>query len=66
MKPGNDLRTALATFGVDASHGWERIQWNALASLAQLVALHMQSRPPPYERDRAARGPLPGFPTMPG
>jgi len=65
VEAGNDLRTALATFGVDASHGWERIHWNALESLAQLVALYMQS-PPLYERDRDAVSPLPGFSTMPG
>ena len=65
VEAGNDLRTALATFGVDASHGYERIHWNALDSLAQLVALYMQS-PPLYERDRERRGSLTGFPTMPG
>ncbi len=65
VEAGNDLRTALATFGVDGSHGWERIHWNALESLAQLVALYMQS-PPLYERDREQRGSLHGFPTMPG
>jgi peptidase M42 family hydrolase len=51
VEAGNDLRTALATFGVDGSHGWERIHWSALDSLAQLVALYMQS-PPLYEFDR--------------
>jgi peptidase M42 family hydrolase len=65
VEAGNDLRTALATFGIDGSHGWERIHWNALESLAQLVAVYIQS-PPLYERDRDARGPLLGFPTMPG
>jgi len=65
VEAGNDLRTALATFGIDASHGWERIHWNALDSLAQLVALYMQS-PPLYDRDREERGPLVGFSTMPG
>ncbi|MEN8130969.1 MAG: osmoprotectant NAGGN system M42 family peptidase [Pseudomonadota bacterium] len=65
VEAGNDLRTALAAFGVDASHGWERIHWNALESLAQLVSLYVQS-PPLYDRDRATRGPLPGFPIMPG
>ena len=65
VEAGNDLRTALATFGVDGSHGWERIHWNALESLAQLVALYMQS-PPLYERDREQRGSLHGFPMMPG
>ena len=65
VEAGNDLRTALATFGVDASHGWERIHWDALRSLAELVALYVQS-PRLYQRDSHARGPLPGFPTMPG
>lgn len=65
VEAGNDLRTALATFGVDASHGWERIHWDALESLAQLVVLYMQSTPL-YERDRERRGSLLGFPTMPG
>jgi peptidase M42 family hydrolase len=65
VEAGNDLRTALATFGVDASHGWERVHWDALESLTRLVTLYMQS-PPLYERDREARGPLPGFPTMRG
>jgi peptidase M42 family hydrolase len=51
VEAGNDLRTALATFGVDASHGWERIHWHALQSLAELVTVYMQS-PPLYERDR--------------
>jgi peptidase M42 family hydrolase len=65
VEAGNDLRTALAAFGIDASHGWERIHWDALESLTQLVVLYMQS-PPLYERDRHARGPLPGFPTQSG
>ena len=64
VEAGNDLRTALATFGIDASHGWERIHWNALESLAQLVGLYMQA-PPLYERDREQRGSLHGFPMMP-
>ena len=61
---GNDLRTALATFGVDASHGWERIHWNALQSLAQLVAIYLQS-PPLYKRDSTVLSTLTGFPTLP-
>lgn len=65
VEAGNDLRTALATFGVDASHGWERIHWDALESLAQLVVLYIQS-PPLYGRDRDDIGPRPGFPTLPG
>ena len=64
VEAGNDLRTALATFGVDASHGWERIHWNALQSLAQLVTIYLQS-PPLYNRDTNVLSTLTGFPTMP-
>ncbi len=65
VEAGNDLRTALAAFGIDASHGWERIHWNALQSLTELVAVYMQA-PPMYERDRGALGPRTGFPTQSG
>lgn len=61
LEAGNDLRTALATFGIDGSHGYERIHWNALDSLIQLVTVYMQS-PPVYRRDRYDIGPRNGFP----
>ena len=64
IEAGADLRTALATFGVDGSHGWERIHWNALQSLAELVCLYMQA-PPMYERDQDALAPRLGFPLQP-
>jgi peptidase M42 family hydrolase len=57
VEAGADLRTALVAFGIDGSHGWERIHWNALQSLAELVALYMQS-PPLQSRDTTQRGPL--------
>jgi peptidase M42 family hydrolase len=65
LEAGNDVRTALVTFGVDASHGYERIHQEALESIAELVAIYMQS-PPLYARDRFEMGPRAGFPTMPG
>lgn len=43
VEAGNDLRTALICFGIDASHGYERIHWNALESLVRLVTAYMQS-----------------------
>nr|MBS0021013.1 osmoprotectant NAGGN system M42 family peptidase [Gammaproteobacteria bacterium] len=64
VEAGNDLRTALVTFGLDASHGYERVHWDALDSLVKLLAIYMQS-PPLYERDRDDLGPRPGFPTQP-
>lgn len=65
LEAGNDVRTALVTFGIDASHGYERIHQEALESLAELVAIYMQS-PPLYARDRFEMGPRAGFPTVPG
>jgi peptidase M42 family hydrolase len=65
LEAGNDVRTALVTFGIDASHGYERIHQESLESLAELVAIYMQS-PPLYARDRYEMGPRAGFPTMPG
>jgi putative aminopeptidase FrvX len=65
LEAGNDVRTALVTFGVDASHGYERIHLDALESLAQLITIYMQS-PPLYPRDRHDMGGRAGFPTVPG
>ncbi|MCG6967332.1 MAG: osmoprotectant NAGGN system M42 family peptidase [Chromatiaceae bacterium] len=64
VEAGADLRTALATFGVDGSHGWERIHWNALESLARLVTVYMQA-PPLFMRDQEDIGPRMGFPMQP-
>ena len=64
VEAGADLRTALATFGIDGSHGWERIHWHALESLAKLVTVYMQS-PPLFLRDQEDIGPRAGFPTLP-
>lgn len=65
VEAGNDVRTALVTFGIDASHGYERIHIDALESLARLVSVYMQS-PPVYARDRYDMGPRTGFPIQPG
>lgn len=65
VEAGADLRTALATFGIDASHGWERIHWNALESLTQLTTIYMQS-PPMFLRDQDDLAPRAGFPIQPG
>ncbi len=61
---GNDLRTALACFGVDASHGYERTHLGSLESLAQLMSVYMQS-PPVTERDKSYLGPINGFTDQP-
>lgn len=64
LEAGNDIRFALAGFGADASHGYERTHLDGLRSLAELLALYVQSEPA-VPRDRMELGPLKGFPTQP-
>lgn len=40
---GHDVRAALITFGIDASHGYERIHMHALRSLAELITAYALS-----------------------
>jgi peptidase M42 family hydrolase len=49
---GADIRSALITFGVDASHGYERIHLHALRSLAELITAYVTS-PIAIRRDAA-------------
>ncbi len=65
IEAGHDVRTALVTFGVDASHGYERIHVHALASIAELIAAYVAS---PLEIERDVRDVTPGiegFPEQP-
>lgn len=64
VEAGNDIRTALLTFGIDASHGYERTHFDSLESLAQLITLYVQA-PPVARRDRHELGPLGGFTEQP-
>lgn len=43
IEAGADVRTALATFGVDASHGYERIHIHALISITKLLRVYSLS-----------------------
>ena len=43
LTAGADVRTALVAFGVDSSHGYERIHLHALRSLAELVTAYVRS-----------------------
>ena len=61
VEAGNDIRTALVCFAADASHGYERTHVRSLESLAELLALYIQS-PPTFSRDKQEMGPLEGFP----
>ncbi len=64
VEAGNDIRVALACFGADASHGYERTHISALKELGVLIGLYMQSEPI-FERDKHKLGPLTGFPVQP-
>ncbi len=61
LEAGNDIRTALVCFGLDASHGYERTHMDSLHCLARLLALYMQS-PPLFSRDSVVIGPVGDLP----
>ncbi len=64
LEAGHDIRTALITFGVDASHGYERIHKHALVSVAQLVSAFAVS-PVLIGRDVNELSSVKGFTTQP-
>ena len=43
LQAGADIRTALVTFGIDASHGYERIHQSALVDLTRLLIAYAES-----------------------
>lgn len=64
IEAGNDTRTALIGFGVDASHGHERTHIHSLCALAQLIGCYLQSQPT-FKRDKDELTSLKGFPHQP-
>ncbi len=64
IEGGADVRTALITFGIDASHGHERIHMHALRSLAELSVAYTMS-PVEITRDASQMGGLSGFTHQP-
>nr|NIQ03877.1 osmoprotectant NAGGN system M42 family peptidase [Nitrospinaceae bacterium]NIR57745.1 osmoprotectant NAGGN system M42 family peptidase [Nitrospinaceae bacterium]NIS88205.1 osmoprotectant NAGGN system M42 family peptidase [Nitrospinaceae bacterium]NIT85089.1 osmoprotectant NAGGN system M42 family peptidase [Nitrospinaceae bacterium]NIU47244.1 osmoprotectant NAGGN system M42 family peptidase [Nitrospinaceae bacterium] len=64
MEAGNDIRTSLVCYGLDASHGYERTHIHSLMALSQLLSLYIQS-PPTFIRDRNLLAPLGDFPQQP-
>jgi putative aminopeptidase FrvX len=64
LEGGADVRTALITFGIDASHSYERIHTHALRSLAELVVLYAAS-PVEIGRDIEELAGLEGFTEQP-
>lgn len=63
LEAGHDVRTALVTFGIDASHGYERIHMHALRSTAELLSAYALS-PVEIERDAVNLGPISGLPNQ--
>ncbi|MBF0195125.1 MAG: osmoprotectant NAGGN system M42 family peptidase [Magnetococcales bacterium] len=45
LEAGNDIRTALVCFALDASHGYERTHSKSLQSVAKLLQAYMTSQP---------------------
>ncbi|TVR51806.1 MAG: osmoprotectant NAGGN system M42 family peptidase [Puniceicoccaceae bacterium] len=62
VEAGNDIRTALTAFGVDASHGYERTHLDALDAVGRLVVAYLQSDPLQSVRGDLVRG-LKHFPS---
>ena len=64
LEAGYDVRTCLICFGIDGSHGYERIHWHAIDSLIKLLCVYVQS-PLLFARDRNELGSRMGFPNLP-
>ncbi|MGH1349744.1 MAG: osmoprotectant NAGGN system M42 family peptidase [Methyloligellaceae bacterium] len=57
---GNDIRTALVCFGLDASHGYERTHMDSLVGLSNLLCRYIMS-PLTITRDKYKLGPIKDF-----
>lgn len=64
LESGADIRTALVTFGIDASHGYERIHESALSDVARLLVLYAESEVE-ITRDARPMSGLKGFTHQP-
>jgi peptidase M42 family hydrolase len=65
LEAGNDIRTALVCFALDASHGYERTHVDSLGAVAQLLALYMQT-PPLFPRQSKPLAPRVDLKPPPG
>ncbi|THB75768.1 MAG: osmoprotectant NAGGN system M42 family peptidase [Desulfobulbaceae bacterium] len=50
LEAGNDIRTALICFGLDASHGYERVHLDSLKSITHLIISYLES-PPLFKKE---------------
>nr|WP_233245720.1 osmoprotectant NAGGN system M42 family peptidase [Marinicauda salina] len=64
IESGEDVRTALLTFGIDASHGYERIHMHALHSVARLIHAYAHSDVE-IPRDKEELSSISGFTDQP-
>lgn len=64
LEGGADVRTALITFGIDASHSYERIHVDALKSIAELVCAYASSSVE-ISRDMEELSGIEGFTSQP-
>ena len=64
IEAGHDVRSALITFGIDGSHGYERIHIHALRSVAELVTAYVTS-PVEIPRDAEETSGIKGFTRQP-
>lgn len=64
LAAGNDIRTALVCFALDASHGYERTHLDSLVALGRLLYAYLRSAPL-FQRDAMKLGPLADFPHPP-
>ena len=63
LEAGNDIRTALVCFGLDASHGYERIHMSSIETVARLIVAYLMS-PPMFAKDQMAIGSEKDFPMI--
>jgi peptidase M42 family hydrolase len=64
LSAGNDIRTALICFGLDASHGYERTHQKSLTALSQLICAYLMSETD-IPRDKHLLSSLQGFTHQP-
>lgn len=66
VEAGNDIRTALVCFGVDASHGWERIHIDSLIGIGALLSAYLQAEPTTWRDRLRLSTEIEGLPQQPG
>ncbi len=63
LEAGNDIRTALITFGLDSSHGYERTHLDALVAVTQTIIAYAQSQLV-YKKQKKALTSIKEFPEV--